>query len=159
MGRTTLRNRKFLRKYSAVYDATPPTQLPVRRPVPTIIEQGAATPRTYIAARPTTQAPSSDRQNDDNIPVPSPLPKAQHTEPTPSAPPQPRPVHVATPTTLLSPGSPETPAGHATPLRSQAPAGGTTPRQLRAPPYIPPHQRRSGRPKTTPRWRADYDME
>ena len=42
-GRTTLRNRKFLRKYSAVYDATPPTQLPMRRPVPTIIKQGAAT--------------------------------------------------------------------------------------------------------------------
>ena len=66
-GRTTLRNRKFLRKYSAVYDATPPTQLPMRRPVPTIIEQGAATPRTYLAARPTTQASSSDRQNDDNL--------------------------------------------------------------------------------------------
>ena len=48
--RTTLRNRNFLRKYSAVYDATPPTQLPVRRPVPTIIEQGAATPRAYHAA-------------------------------------------------------------------------------------------------------------
>ena len=65
-GRTTLRNRKFLRKYSAVYDATPPTQLPMCRPVPTIIEQGVATPRTYLAARPTTQAPSPDRQNDDN---------------------------------------------------------------------------------------------
>ena len=128
-GRTTLRNRKFLRKYSAVYDATPPTQLPVRRPVPTIIEQGAATPRTYLAARPPTQAPSSHRQNDDNTPVLSPLPQAQHTEPTPSAPPQPPPVHEATPTTPLPPG--------------------TTPRQQRAPPYIPPHQRRSGRPKTT----------
>ena len=74
-GRTTLRNRKFLRKYSAVYNATPPTQLPMHRPVPTIIEQGAATPMTYLAARPTTQAPSSDRQNDDNTPVLSPLPR------------------------------------------------------------------------------------
>ena len=158
-GRTTLCNRKFLRKYSAVYDAMPPTQRPVRRPVPTIIEHGAATPRTYLAARPTTQEPSSDRQNDDNTPVLSPLPQAQHTEPTPRAPPQPRPVHVATPTTPLPPGSPETSTGHATPLRSQAPAGGTTPRQQRTPPYIPPHQRRSGRPKTTPRGHADYDME
>ena len=158
-GRTTLRNRKFLRKYSAVYDATPTTQLPMRRPVPTIIEQGAATPRTNLAARPTTQAPSSDRQNDDNTPVLSPLPRAQHTEPTPSASPQPQPVHVPTPTTPLPPGSPETPAGHATPLITQAPAGGTTHRQQRASPYIPPHQRRSGRQKTTPRWHADYDME
>ena len=79
-GRTTLRNRTFLMKYSAVYDATPPTQLPMRRPVPAIIEQGAATPRTYLAARPTTQAPSSDRQNDDNTPVLSPLPRAQHNK-------------------------------------------------------------------------------
>ena len=157
--RTTLRNRKFLRKYSAVYDVTPPTQLPVRRPFPTIIEQGAVTPRTYLAARPTTQAPSSDRQNDDNTTVLSILPQSRHTEPTPSAPPQPRPVHVATPTTPLPPGSPATPAGHATPLISQAPAGGTTPRLQRAPPYIPPHKRRSGRPKTTPLWHADYDME
>ena len=82
-----------------------------------------------------------------------------NTQPTPSAPPQPRPVHVATPTTLLPPESHETAAGHATPLRSHAPAGGTTPRQQRAPPYIPPHQRRSGRPKTNPRWHADIDME
>ena len=137
-GRTTLRNRKFRRKYSAVYDATPPTQLPMRIPVPTIIEQGAATPRTYLAARPTTQAPSSDRQNDDNTRVLSPLPQAQHTEPTPSAPLQPQPVHVPTPTTPLPPGSPETPAGHATPLIIQVPAGGTTPRQQRASPYILP---------------------
>ena len=43
--------------------------------------------------------------------------------------------HAATPTTPLPPGSPETPAGHATPLRTQAPAGGTTPRQQRASPY------------------------
>ena len=127
-GRTTLRNRKFLRKYSAVCDATPPTQLPMRRPVPIIIEQGAATPRTYLAARPTTQVPSSDRQKYDNTPVLSPLPQAQHTEPTPSAPPQPQPVHVPPPTTPLPPESPETPAGHATPLIIQAPAGGTTPR-------------------------------
>ena len=75
MGRGELRLPTVLRKYSAVYDATPPTQLPVRRPVPTIIEQGAATPRTYVAARSTTQAPSSDRQNDDNTPVLLPLPK------------------------------------------------------------------------------------
>ena len=115
-GLTKLPNRKFLRKYSAVYDATPPTQLPVRRPIPTIIEQGAVTPGTYLAARPTTQAPSSDRQNDDNTPVLSPLPQAQHTEPTPSVPPQPRPVHVATPTTPLPPGSPETPASHVYPV-------------------------------------------
>ena len=59
----------------SIYDATPPTQLPMRRPVPTIIEQGAATPRTYLAARPTTQAPSPDRHNDDNTPVLSPLPQ------------------------------------------------------------------------------------
>ena len=71
--------------------------------------------------------------------------------PAPSAPPQPQPVHVPTPTTPLPPGSPETPAGYATPLITQASAGGTTPRQQRASPYIPPHQRRSGRQKTTPR--------
>ena len=134
--------------------------LPCADPSPcTIIEQGAATLRTYLAARPTTQAPSSDRQNHDNTPVLSPLPQAQHTEPTPSAPPQPQPVHVPTPTTPLPPGSPETPAGYAIPLITQASAGGTTPRQQRASPYIPPHQRRSGRQKTTPRWHADYDME
>ena len=68
-------------------------------------------------------------------------------------------IHVPTPTTPLPPGSPETPAGHATPLIIQAPAGGTTPRQQRASPYIPPHHRRSGRQKTNPRWHADYDME
>ena len=161
-GRTTLRNRTFLRKYSGVYDSTPPTQLPMRRPVPTIIEQGAATTRTYrvyLVARPTTQAPSSDRQNDDNTPVLSQLHQTQNTEPTPSAPLQPQPVHVPIPTRPLPPGSPETPADHATPLIIQAPAGGTTPRQQRVSPYTPPHQRRSGRQKATPRWHADYDME
>ena len=131
-GRTTLRNRKFPRKYSAVYDATPPTQLPVRRPVPTIIEQGAATPRTYLAARPTTQAPSSDRQNDDNTLVLSPHPKHN----TQSLHRVRHHSHVQYMWPLQRCRCLQNHLRHqpamlviATPLRSQASAGGTTPRQ------------------------------
>ena len=76
---------------------------------------------TYLAARPTTQAPSPDRQNDDNTPSfrHSPKHNTAYTECATTATASRAYICVATPTTPLPPGSSGTPAGHATPLRYQ----------------------------------------